>query len=290
MPTYSSAEALLSDARLRVDQLGGRRAILVVEGPDDKRLFSRWTATRQQVIATGGRTLLLSAHERAIQLNYLDIVFLTDCDYEVPLGYLLPGSPSLVITTHADVESDLAMIGGILEVVAELVPAANESTAALESISNEVMVRSVAIAEPLGRMRFVGRRGGFHVRTDIRMNRHRTQGTDDVDLEKIVQTVIGTSPECPHSVAELSHLIADVPTGYSMCNGHDLSAAVNQVLRDDFAVRGQTPDSIERLLRQSVRAADLVGWNVVQRLHAWENASDTLLFDRTAAGSLGNLI
>jgi len=111
MPFYPSAEALLSDAQLRIDQFGGGKGVLVVEGPTDKRLLSRLTVHRQQVLAAGGRRLLLRAHTVASETGVTDIAFVTDCDYEVSLGSLIPGSPSLFITTNADVEADLVSLG-----------------------------------------------------------------------------------------------------------------------------------------------------------------------------------
>ena len=42
MSDYVSAEALVGDALLRIDALGDQTGCLIVEGPDDKRLFGRW--------------------------------------------------------------------------------------------------------------------------------------------------------------------------------------------------------------------------------------------------------
>src|SRR4051812_7558087 len=98
MPDYGSAEELLADAELRADGLGPDFGILVVEGPDDKRLFVRHVVNSAQIVPASGRRLLLSAYERSSPEQRTKIIFVTDCDYEVRRGNLR-GGPNLVITT-----------------------------------------------------------------------------------------------------------------------------------------------------------------------------------------------
>ena len=269
MPAYPSADALLADARLRLDHFDEDLGVLVVEGPDDKRLFSRFSDRREQVIAAGGRRLLLSGYQRMTDMGVSDVAFVTDCDYEVRLGELRAGQPGLIITTYADVEADLFEGNGLRDLLGELVPHANDSDEQLNRLEADVTQKAVALAEPLGRMRFVGRQAGFKIRTDVRFGRHRTPGSGEVDVAKLIRTVTQTSPDCPLSPAELAARISAVDGGYELCNGHDLVAAVAQVLRDDYSVRDQDPDSIARLLRHGVAIDVMTNWSVALRLRAW---------------------
>jgi len=68
MPSYPSAEALISDAALRLDQFGSDYGVLIVEGPDDKRFLCSRTCYRQQVIAAGGRRMLVSIQARPFEV------------------------------------------------------------------------------------------------------------------------------------------------------------------------------------------------------------------------------
>jgi hypothetical protein len=196
VPAYQSAEALLSDVDLRLDRFGSSAGILVVEGPDDKRLFCNHALHRQQVVGAGGRRLLLTAHALTQSHSRDDIVFVTDCDYEVALGRLRP-APNLVITEHADVESDLVALGGVERLTIELVPRALESDDVLHEIVNAVLYRSVALAENVGVLRKLALEHGFEIDTsELRFRKFRDPGSDTVDDAKLVRSVLqGT--DCP---------------------------------------------------------------------------------------------
>jgi hypothetical protein len=135
---------------MRLDHLGEGAAILLVEGPDDKRVFSNRSPRRQQVVVSGGRKLLLEAYDALEGDDSERIIFVTDCDYEVAAG-ALSGSRNLIITQHADVDSDLIQLGALRKAVAELIPSAMDTTETLEQTTSRVLQRSLGIAEPLGR-------------------------------------------------------------------------------------------------------------------------------------------
>src|SRR5262250_1578843 len=153
MALYPNADTLLADVKLRLDRFGPECGVLVVEGPDDKRLIYSRTMHRQQVMASGGRRILLAAH-RIAAAHLAGVVFLTDCDYEVPLGRLSP-SPNLIVTEHADVEADLFYNGGFEELAAQLIPAALDDDDEASRISAALRERAVALADVLGRIRRV---------------------------------------------------------------------------------------------------------------------------------------
>jgi len=108
------------------------------------------------------------------------------------------------------------------------------------------------------------------VNTDVRLQRFRMDGSREVDENHLVRVIAQNSPECDLSAEELLRQVSSEPGGFTVCNGHDLAAAVNRVLRDDFSVRGQTADSIEKLLRLGMTDEQLHGWGVVRRLRLWQ--------------------
>lgn len=276
MPSYQSAEALISDADLRLDRFGKSVAVLVVEGPDDKRLFSLHTVHRQQVIGAGGRRLLLSALALADRNGRDDILFVADCDYEVAFGRLRP-TPNLVITEQADVEGDLVALGGVNRLVAELVPMALESDEHLVRIVDAVLVRSVAIAENLGILRKIAVEHGFELDTDVRFGKFRERDSANINDAKLVRSVLqGT--ECPVEYDACLDRVRRERRGLAVCNGHDLVSAICHVLRVDFGVRNQTPETLQALLRHGLQRETFLEWSVVARIQRWQRRAGRRLF------------
>lgn len=269
MPSYPSAEALLSDANLRRDHFGPAYGILVVEGPDDKRLFAGRTLQRQQVIAAGGRRLLLASHSAARAKNYDWLVAVTDCDYDVTMKLLRP-EPGLVITEHADLEADLLAGGGWERLVAQLVPAALDDDDRLNEIMAAAMARTVALADVVGRYRRVAREFSFKAETEIRHTRYRRSGTDQVDIDRLLRSLWQGSEECTLDLNEFSDRISAIPADYDNCNGHDLVAAFQHVLREDYGVRGVTTENLEDYLRYGVSDGAFEDWSVTTRIRRWE--------------------
>ncbi|WP_157930975.1 toprim domain-containing protein [Mycobacteroides abscessus] len=278
MPTYPSSEALLQDAELRIDRYGADHGIIVVEGPDDKRLLCTKTVHQGQIITTGGKVFLLEAHRVAAERKIDSVVFLTDCDYEVGHGEL-SAQLNLIISKNADIESDLLENGGFKRLVVELVAAALDSEEAAESIAREVEDRSVAIAEVIGRLRIVARTHGFEIDTDIKYRKYRQRHTATVDEEKLIRTVIQGSPDCAMKSEEVKEIVSKLPRHYHNCNGHDLVAATNHVLRDDYGVRNETPESLERLLRTSTPKSVFEELDVARYLRRWEQQHKRKILD-----------
>lgn len=277
MPTYPSAEALIADARLRQERFGAKTAILVVEGPDDKRLFGDRTLKRQQVIAAGGRKLLLASHEYARENQLKSIAFLADCDYDIPLGIIRP-SESLIITEHTDLEADLLHYGGWERLVSELVPAALDDDDRLSQIVANAMSRTVAITDVIGRYRRVARDLAFKAEYEkIRYTKFRKPGTSQVDEDKLIRTLWQNSVDCPIGLSDLAARVQSIPADYDNCNGHDLVSALNHVLREDYGVRNQTPSTLETLLRHGTPKNSFDQWTVVRRLRKWETNNDVCL-------------
>jgi hypothetical protein len=273
MPLYPSAEALIADAELRLDRFGADYGVMTVEGPDDKRFWCSRTYHRQQVITAGGRRLLLSARTLVNARKLDGVIFLTDCDYEVALGSLTPDS-GLIVTKHADLEADLIAIGGLEEIIVQLVPATLNDDDMIKEVTSSVKQRAIALAEPLGRMRLVAKREAFPISTEIRHQKYRRDNTAEVDLPKLVRVVVQNSPDCPLTHEELFERVVSVPVNYNNCNGHDLVSAINHVLRVDFGVRDQTPESVASLLRNAIPTSRVAQLDMVGRIRRWEQQNE----------------
>jgi Protein of unknown function (DUF4435) len=249
MPAYPSAESLIADAELRLDRFGKGHGVLIVEGPDDKRLFAPLVKNRQQIVAAGGKGLLLAAQSLALEQGNNRLLFLADCDYDVALGHLAPAR-NLVITTYADVEADLLALGALRRLVEDLVAATLNSDEYLDEVVEVVFTRSTALADGLGRVRRVARAEGFQVDTrSVKHRKYRRPRSDEVDEAKLIRALRQGSPDCPLPSEELEALVGKLSEGYENCNGHDLVSAIEHVLRDDFGVRNQTAESLEKLIR-----------------------------------------
>ncbi|MEV6194792.1 hypothetical protein AB0M19_20635 [Streptomyces sp. NPDC051920] len=257
------------DAELRVDGLGPSKAVLVVEGPDDKRVFARHVADPAQILPAGGRRILLSAHESANDTQRQKIIFVTDCDYEVRRGSLR-GAPDLVITTFTDMESDLLALGLVESVVLELVPRALESRAACNQISTRIRTRAEQLALPLGRLRMAAQPLGIPLNLDdIKLSRYWDPKTGSVNLTRLVDAMHSKVS----SIIDFNgwrKLIADAPEDIGMCHGKDLVRALAFLLKSEYRVDGASVELVARIIRASLAGHHLESWEVIRRIKMWQ--------------------
>lgn len=102
MISYLSGAEVLADARLRLGALPADQGILIVEGYDDVRLFSPHSVGKESLLPCGNKDKLLDAYGRLEPGEEARIVFVADCDYDVPAERLRPAS-NLIITDYVDV-------------------------------------------------------------------------------------------------------------------------------------------------------------------------------------------
>ncbi len=275
MPEYPHAQALLDDARLRLDSLGPSRGILVVEGPDDKRVFSAHVLSSTQIVVSGGRTLLLAAHQVASQNDLTKIVFLTDCDFEVSLGTLRP-TPSLVITTHADVEADLLELGAFRSLAVELVPAALRSDEDADAVAETLRHRAMEFATTLGQLRQIAKLRSTKIELgDLKYKRVR-DAARNVNKRLLITKVGQQFSYCGLPILRFIAEVESMPASYSQCSGHDLVNALHFILREDYGISIERRDLARSLRMVSLNALD--DWDVVHRLRKWEDAKGVNLF------------
>lgn len=273
MPEYLSAEALLADARLRVDGFRGDLGVLVVEGPDDKRLFYSRVEHPSQILATGGRRLLLSSYEKASKDDFGSIVFFTDCDYAVRRGELSGGRPGLVITVGTTVESDILSLGTLEPVVMEIVPSA-VSSKQLAQTCIEILRLATIVALPIGRMRMAIQPLGVDVGLDeIDISKFLIKKGSNFNTEKLI-TVVRHKLRQNGVDVDLEPLFSKTPPDERMCNGKDLLRAIRYILHSKYKVANDITDTILcKMLRLAVSESAFENWAVIRRIRNWESVT-----------------
>lgn len=279
MPQYLSAQALLEDVRLRLDAFGALEAAIVVEGWDDKRVFRRYARRPQQIVVAGGKRLLIAARDAADADDAGRILFVADCDFDVPLGRMSPGN-GLVVTTHADVESDLIDLGVLEHVVAELVSVAIHEDR-LGLLTAQVHERAVSLASRLGQIRLAGL--AFCEALDVHrleLRKFRRQHSAEVDFEKLIRSAYTSTSDPQMSLTDFTKRVHASSPSYSACNGHDLVRAIADVIRRDFKGQGATEESVARCVRLSFSSDMFDRWEVATRVRAWEDAMGRMVLLR----------
>lgn len=269
MTAYPNAAALIADARLRLDKLGKYHGVVIAEGSDDRKLLGR-VIPRYQILPAGGRRRLLEAYEAVGAAEAERILFVADCDYDVPAG-TLRGHPNLVLTDNPDVEADLVGLGVVRELVSQLVPAASVGDDELERLTTAVQEQAVELAQAIGRLRHAARVNAIDLKFDgLELIHFRQQATKVVVSEELIRVVRQRSGAFQYTEQDLSHLRELAPTGLKVCNGHDLLQAVAVVLRQDHNVGQDKLKHIEDMTRLACSEPLLADWPVLTRIGAWE--------------------
>ncbi len=277
MPEYLNAASLLADARLRIEAYQEKLGVLVVEGPDDRRLFYTRVKDPSQIIAAGGRTLLLSAYDKASREDLSRMVFLTDCDYAVRRGEISGGSPSLIITVGTTIESDILDLGTLAPVVMEVVPTA-VTAKHLPYVCDEIVRLATLIALPIGRVRMAIQSLGIDVGlAQIDHVKYWSKRDGEFDTHKL-NVVVEEKLRREGIVVDLADLVSKTPSDNGMCNGKDLVAAIRFIMHSKYRVGNDISVSIlTRMLRLAITNSAFESWSVVRKVRRWEAESDANL-------------
>jgi hypothetical protein len=281
VPDYLTGDALLTDAVLRADGLGGTYGVVIVEGPTDAGVFASWAArSPEQVVVAGKKSLAVNAHRKMEQRDCSRIVVIVDCDGDA--GRLC-GSPNLVVTTHNDLEADLMMVDNLDAVVKQLL-GGRVTPARLEAIPEEVVRRAVLAATAVEAVRHSAQNAGISLRghpRSLRFARFRDPGAEEVDPAKALSEVVEQHNKCsdrklsPEEVERIERGIAGRSVPMGAVSGKVLLAAAGAVLNQDFRVRGNLLGAFDEIVRASAinDARRREQLEVVQRVRRWEAAN-----------------
>lgn len=260
---------LLSEARRLREGLGDHLGVLVVEGADDKRLFQDCARVPGQVIAAGNKYILDEAYSLLEDADCGAILFVRDCDYDVPAGRIRP-SPNLFLTQTPALECDLVMIGALDRVVVEIQSPITGARRDLDASSGTVLARAIPLASAIGRIRYVSECQGLrlHCNDLPRLHKYRAKGTGTVDIVKLAKVIVERSDDPKTNDSDLLKLIENLPEDLSVCHGHDLIACIDSVLKTDFGFGAL--DRLPEMLRLATNERMLAKWTVVKRIGGWE--------------------
>jgi hypothetical protein len=285
MAEYVSAQALLADVRLRLDGHGRGAAALVVEGFDDKRLFYHRVVTTAEVVPAGGKRLLRAGLNAMLDDDKGRILFLTDCDYDV-LNGTLHGGPDIIITGSCDVEADLISLGILEKVVVEVIPGTVETRGAAMRVAADVRGRAELIALPLGRIRIAAQPLGVDLELeDMDLAKYWNKSAGEVLTDKLATSIFARLKRGGVSLskAEWLSLIDSTPNDVVVCNGKDLIAAAQMIMRVHYKMNNRvSAEMLTSMMRLAVDDSHFQTWSVVQRIHKWEERSGSFLLAAAA--------
>jgi hypothetical protein len=269
MSRYPNGASALADARLRVSALGANKGIVMLEGRDDAVVFSGRVGSLESLIACGNKRILREALDRAEKVDRERILFVADCDYDVPAGRLRPGC-GLILTRHTDREADFVQLGVIRGIVLRAIPAARASDAAADAITADVIAKAVQLAEVTGQLRYVAATQGIPFSFGgLKLRRYRRKSDGAIELTAVIDTVRQRSVGISLTSEEITQLLDGCPAGAEVCHGKDLIQAVTAVIHQDYGVSLNELDFIPELFR-SVEDSVFEAWEVVSRIRQWE--------------------
>ena len=271
MSAYLSGAEVIADARLRVQQLSRDQGVLILEGGDDLRSLGRHVRSPAAIIVCGAKWKVLDAYGRVGPGEAERFLFLVDCDYDVPCERLKP-TRNLMVTTNADIESDMLDCGLVPHLLRELVPAAAAlDSDRLKELADDLMQEARELAVSVGRFRFANARDGLGLNfQDLRLVRIRRAG--GVDLQQLGATLQQRS-QSDIGIVELVALATAVPPERRLCQGKDLMAALAVVLRARFNVPTDELRALPRLVRAFFDSDALERWPTVRHIRRWEVAT-----------------
>lgn len=275
MSQFRSGEEVLQTARLQVDALGVDRGGLILEGADDRKLFSPLCFVSSQLVTAGGKSLVLEAHSAMRKEDVGRFAFLVNCDGDVG-DRGLKGRHDLIITEHQDVENDLLALAALEPVVGQLVPAVASGAADAADVAETVAANARILAEPVGCVRRAARVLAISL-ASLRQQDvdYFAIGTCDAAQrrETALQQVSHAADLTPYQSRRIREELGSVPGDHEVCNGHDLVEAVRTVLIRDHRIAGgkAAVRSVNALLRMTMLdPARREAWTVVARLRRWE--------------------
>jgi hypothetical protein len=264
--------------------LGTDVAVLVVEGVSDKAIFRSLCTMPQQILVADGKDKLLKAYRATKSEDCSNIVFVVDCDGDVARGTPpLRGSANLVITRYNDVEADLLALGVLSSAIAQVLgPAKVETDDEVRRATEDIHARATALAIPLGRVRRAARLAQISL---DHLNRDRYKidflGVESDEPSRAIEWALTTAQRVgqlhQNQARTIRQRVVEVPSGYDVCNGHDLVFAVRSVLIEDHRVAKRKLESLDEMLRMGVDRARCSKWGVTRRLEHWQAANGRTL-------------
>jgi hypothetical protein len=213
------------------------------------------------------------------------ILFLTDCDYDV-LGGTLHGGPDIVITNSCDLESDLINLGILEKIVVEVIPNVVRSKGSATRVAEDICQCAQAIALPMGRLRIAAQPLGVDLALEsLDLVKYWDRNSRKFDTDKLNRTVRDKlrRAEVPLSAHEWQRLIETTPYDPVVCNGKDLFAAAQMIMRTQYRMSSKySVEVVVSMARLSLDEERFELWPVVRRMRQWEKRNRVQLLSIAA--------
>ncbi len=241
----------------------------MLEGRDDLIVFSGRVRMLESIVACGNKRILREAFDRTQDKDQGRILFVADCDYDVPAKRLRP-SQGIVLTRHTDRESDLARLGVVRAIVLRVVASARSSDGAANQITANVIGKAVALAEIPGQLRYIAATKDIPFRFDgLQLRRFREKADGAIRATGIVEAVRQRSSGIDLTTDQIQEMVNGTPSGFEVCHGKDLIQAIIAVLHQDYGVAIADLSFAWELFR-SIEDSVFDAWEVVDRIRRWE--------------------
>lgn len=266
-----SADAQLAEIRLRLDGVAlPSPAALLVEGPDDKRLFLPFARHPGLVVPCVSRDRVLAVTDKMTASDRGRMLALIDCDFEVAMGNLQLQS-GLVVTGGTDVEADMLLLGLLSRIVQHLIPGEINEPGELEQVAKGILEDASKLAIPVSRARMAAQPFGIALGIEVFPFAKHVLSSGDLDTQKVIRT-IHSRLSGVIDLAGFTEKYESTPSDPRLCKGDDLLAAVAFILRKKYRASNKTNPEMLNLMLRSCMADPTVfeDWSVVQRIRVWE--------------------
>jgi hypothetical protein len=263
------------EVRYRLDGLDiPAPAALLVEGPDDKRLFLPFVRHPGLVVPCSGRRHVIATHSAMAAADNERIISFIDCDYEVANKNFTPDA-GVVITVGTDVEADIFKIGLLDRIVQNLIPGDIREPGELGDIADDIRSTATMLSTPLGRARMAAQPLGIELNIDNLSFARYILPSGEPDVDKMITTIHSqlkkSAPKL--DIDSFRDTFIKTPDDPRLCKGKDLLASAAFVLRSRYRSSNRVnADLLDTLLRTLMAdAAVFETWPVIRRIRAWED-------------------
>jgi hypothetical protein len=254
------------------------RAIVLLEGDDDERLFARhFNLTTCQIRVAYGRPRVLAVLDRLHARGVAGVLAIIDADFDRLLGQQQTAVDIVVTDTH-DIETMLFQSVALDHVLRELA-----DTNRLGQGAQGVRELILNAAAPLGAARLVCRKQDWSpLLEEIEHRRFVDIRSLLVDRDALIKEIRArqakTPPQKRVGIDMEARVDAELASGHSLwdlCQGHDVASIFALALRAAIGSRKDelSGEIIERCLRLAFDAAAFCSTALRVAITAWEVAN-----------------
>ncbi|MDQ3915013.1 MAG: DUF4435 domain-containing protein [Actinomycetota bacterium] len=266
-------------------------ALLVVEGPSDSRLLKSFTDPLAcQLVPGYGKESVLNAMILCNNNGLVGVLGIVDADFDWLLGSA-SDDDNIIYTDFHDWEMIIVHSGSLEKFVNNWLSREKVARFVGSGGIAELRQKLVEAARPLGALRLYAQLADLPLDFNLRLERVVNPETLEIDVERLVETVLqrsGISLSCKSDVlVGIGSVLSEDQDPKQLCCGHDVLFLVWTGLKRALASRAgaelPTPDHVERTFRTGYDLSDLLETNVFARIIEWEERNPPFVILKRAA-------